>query len=549
MAKYGFWLVLALLMAGCNDNNNAPEEVPPPITEIPDTADIAPLQPGIYITAQGANNCGIEGVRYAFQDAEGAILGPLFETNAQGFIDISTPPDGAKYLTYVYTPAPNLIRWDATTFELAMFEQDSLSYRVELVNVQASDIEPCTHIQGKSKILFVENASEEQSLDLVSDSLLEQNDTALVLAQDDAIHLFAYRDGLLEGSQVVESADLPDQSTITLALAPTQQAVIEGLAPPEEGEWTGSQAAIRYAAFPFSTLIRNEAQRPEVNLVIDEAGTHLASFEYRLDDTLSLQRVPQEGNLLMAKPLEFAFERDVPLISRGVEFPFILSDSLCTLFSGFSYSNLVGFIRGLQAAFPELGIPDLPDLPVDPEFVPECNLNDLSYEMASERHLTTGRFAARYSATYFTGAGGGDSDEEGEDGGLCASSQSSCRLVNRNVYAMAEHEQRNTQIFPPQIGFSRGSFFIPDIPAELIFNTLGGLITRQTFILSDQQDIQFLHSLAGGEGSRLIDDNQPESTPIRRARLSQIGAADNPIPQALFEARFQSNYQAVGKVH
>ncbi|GAA5191795.1 hypothetical protein [Ferrimonas gelatinilytica] len=542
MAKYGFWVVLAFLLAGCSENDDSPAVPPSPVTDIPGAAEVAPLRPGLYITAQGFSNCGIEGVRYAFQDESGGIVGPLFVTDEQGFMDISAAPEGAKYVTYVYMPAPNLIRWDATTFELAMFQADSLSYRVELVNIQTDDVTPCNHIQGRSKILFVDAGSEQQELDVLSDSRLELNDTALVLAQDDTVNLFAYQDGLLSGSQSVNSADLPDESTIPLALNPTQQVMLEGLMPPEEGEWSETQTALRYTAYPFQTLIRNENQTSEVNLVLDDAGSNLASFEFLADDTLSVQRVGQEGNLLMAQPLEFALKEDIPLLSSGVEFPFILSDSLCTLFSGFSYSNLVGFIRGLQAAFPELGIPNLPDLPVDPELVPECNLNDLSYEMASEKHLTTGQFAARYSATYFTGAGGGDD-------GLCSSSESSCRLVNRNVYAMTEHEQRNTQIFPPQIGFSRGTFFIPDVPAELIFNTLGGLITRQTFVLSDQQDIQFLHSLAGGEGSRIIDDNEPESTPIRRARLSLIGSPENPIPEALFESRYQSRYQAVGKVH
>ncbi|MBY5991138.1 PX domain-containing protein [Ferrimonas balearica] len=533
---------LALALTACS-SDDATDPVRYPDTQIPDAADVAPLRAGLYMTAQGFSNCGIEGVRYAFQDGEGATLGEVMTSDSQGFIDLSAAPEGSKYVTYVYTPEPQFIRWDATTYELVMFEGDGQSYRVELANVEPKHVTPCSAIQGKTKVLYLSDESDLAGVEIqaAGEGVLEYNGGTLVLAGDTEVRLMGFIDGELVGSEVIRSADYDDGEELGIALADqSESVVIEGLS---DQEWSDGRLALRSAEAPFTLAFLADLDKGSAALLGANGSdlSHSASFEYQQSDVLSLQRVGAEDNRLAAEALAFSLATDVPFVSSSIDFPFMLSDTLCQSLGGLSYSDLVAFFDDLREKFPGLGIPQLPSLPIDPEFVPECDLNQLAYRLGSEKDLETGRFAARYSATYFTGAGGDD--------GLCSTTESDCRLVNRNVFAMADHEQKDSQLLPPVIGYSRGNFFVPDLPVELTFQTIGGMIARQAFVVSDQQDPQFLHALADGEAGQLIDNTTDNETPIRKPRLKRISQVALPLDASQFDGRYQSHYQAVGKVN
>ncbi|SHH23585.1 PX domain-containing protein [Ferrimonas marina] len=533
-------LTLALAACSSDDSTRTPAY---PETQIPDAEHVAPLRPGLYMSAQGFANCGIEGVRYAFQDAEGTVVGEVMTSDAQGFIDLAAAPEGAKYVSYAYTPDPQLIRWDSSTFELAMFDGDEQSYRVEIANVEPQHVTPCSAIQGKSKVIYLQDQSEwaDAEIQAVGDGVLDYNGGTLVLANDTEVQLLAYQNGQLVGSEQINSADYDDgdELPVTLADAPASL-LVEDLM---EQEWSEQYLGLRSSRAPMTQSILGQLQDGVVALLgqSDEEFSHSASFEYKQDDVLSLQRIDAQDNLLAAQPMAFGLATDVPFVSSSIDFPFMLSDTLCDSLGGLSYSDLVAFFDDLREKYPAIGIPELPNLPIDPEFIPNCELNQLAYRLGNEKDLETGRFAARYSATYFTGASTED--------GLCSSTESDCRLINRNVYAMAEHEQKESQIWPPVIGYSRGNFFVPDLPVELTFQTIGGMIARQAFVVSDQQGPQFLHALANGEAGQLVDNSGDHETPIRKARLKRIGQADLPLEQDQFDARYRSSYQAVGKVN
>ncbi|SHH80472.1 hypothetical protein [Ferrimonas marina] len=565
MKKLVLASAVGLLLAGCNSNNPNDNPTGP---EFPDAGEVAPVKKGLYIASELKPNCGIPGIKYVFQDEAGAVIGEPRYTDEQGFIDLDVKlPLTAKYVTYLYAPEVDYAHWDASTFELAMFAGEGIASKVKLQWIDEAAYTQCGAIEGKTTELGLSNVSAADSLNANHFALLDDSQDTLTLAHNGPVMVAGYQNDKLVGTQLIDSRELESGEMVEVALDSDAEQV--WLHDTLEGTLPAAAIQLQYANYPTRMAIdtpSTEDLNPMVNLVnaIENGGINLASFEHVVENDFFAQRVAQMAGELLALNNNFEFAEDgwdfnvigIPTgYTEGVTYPFMMNKIYC----GHNLGNILQSYQDLVDRFPGLDIPNLREIIHDAtdgrldfetfiaisgvvDITPECNLNDLSYELAEEEMLETGKFAAHYSARYFTGTGNFN--------GECVE-KSNCKYIYRNVYAMAEHLQADETDtpwpLPPGPGYSHGTFFIPDVPEELTFSALGGMITRQSFVLSDQQDPQFLHALAAGEANQLIANDHWVEKEIPQSRLEPLLIPGEPLSEEAFEARYQSEYQAVGR--
>lgn len=143
---------------------------------------------------------------------------------------------------------------------------------------------------------------------------------------------------------------------------------------------------------------------------------------------------------------------------------------------------------------------------------------DVEFELSGSD--VTGATAGHYSDRLYTGGGP-----------FCAEDPSYCRYIYRNVFATTQ----------------AGKLFIAPLPEDILFHWMGGGITSQALIITDQDSVAALQSLAAGEASHSFESGFGAADTDKALSVSQLQLM--PVSAQTrdeFEQRYQIEFNALG---
>ncbi|GAA4892212.1 hypothetical protein [Ferrimonas pelagia] len=256
-------VALGLFLAGCNSNNpNKGEPQEPPVLPV------EPLATGLYLSNGNPEvaNCGIAGVRYFFQDAEGTVLGEELATAGNGFIDVSEAPEAAKYVTYEYDLYGD--HWDVVSVELALVQGP-----VALNLVRENLAVTCDGVIADAEKRFeLQNDSVYQDVALDAFGLLSQGES-VAMRENGSVLLRGFNEQGVAGSELLDSSEIAEGERVSVMLeTPAIQLTFTDAQP--------DSLISTWAALPFTSSVQTPVETGQAYVVAPGEGQTVLSMSF-----------------------------------------------------------------------------------------------------------------------------------------------------------------------------------------------------------------------------------------------------------------------------